>query len=204
MTRRIKLLSSSLALTVAVSAAGLSLHAEAGMDARAGMPVSRVFTEADANGDGSVTQDELRSFVTAQFEEMDGDGDGRVSEDVFVDYIAEQREARVRQRFEQLDQNGDGALSPEEFQAARERAGVMRDRDGEEVGERLFRRLDANDDEALQPIEVTSFADRMFARADANADGRVTQAELRERRGDRDDWHHGHHKAAYGGRGHCR
>ena len=202
MTRRLKLLSSALATTVAVGAAGLALHAQAGMDARARMPVSPVFSEADANGDGAVTQDELRSFVTAQFEQMDADDDERVTKDVFVDYVAEQRQARVQQRFEQLDQNGDGALSPEEFRAARERAAVRRGRDGEEIGERLFRRLDANDDQALQPIEVTSLADRLFARADANADGRVTQAELRARRADRDDWHHGHHKAGYDR--HCR
>lgn len=201
MTRRLKLLSSAFATAVAVGAAGLALHAQAGMDARARMPVSPVFSEADANGDGAVTQDELRNFVTAQFEQMDADGDERVSEDAFVDYVAEQRQARVQQRFEQLDQNGDGALSPEEFRAARERAGVMRGRDREEIGERLFRRLDANDDQALQPIEVTSFANRLFARADANADGRVTQAELRDRRADRGDWHHGRREAGYDGRG---
>lgn len=206
MTRRMKMLSSALALTVAVSGAGFALHAEAGMDQRADLPVPQIFTDADANGDAAVTQDELRSFVTAQFEQMDADGDGRVSEDAFGDYLAEQRQARVQQSFDQLDQNGDGALSPDEFQAAPDGLQAKRGRADDELGEHLFRRLDANDDEVLQPIEVTSFADRLFARADANADGRLTQDELRDRRADRGDWHRGHRKAGYDGRrgGDCR
>jgi hypothetical protein len=176
------------------------------MDDRARLPIPPVLQAADQNGDGAVTQDELRSFVTTQFEEMDADGDSRVSEDAFADYVAERRQAMVQQRFEQLDQDGDGALSLGEFRSARDRAGAMRGRDGEDTGERLFWRLDANDDNALQPIEATSFADRMFARADTNADGRVTQDELRDRRGDRDGWHRGPHKAGYDGRrgGDCR
>ncbi|MBK1670128.1 hypothetical protein CKO28_19005 [Rhodovibrio sodomensis] len=186
MTRRTKLLSSALALSLAVGAGGFALSAQAGMDGR--------------------MDDRARLPVPPIFQAADGNGDGAVSAEAFADYLAEQRQTRVRQRFQQLDQNGDGALSPDEFRAAGQTALGPRGRAAGELGERLFWRLDANDDEALQPIEVTSFAERLFARADANADGRVTQAELQERRADRDGWHGGHHEAGYDGRrgGDCR
>jgi Ca2+-binding EF-hand superfamily protein len=202
MTRKTKLLTGTLTLAVAaVGAAGLALHAHAGMDRRAGLPMAPVFASADANDDGAVTREELRTFVREQVSAMDADGDGSVSEDEFEDALAERRQAMIEARFQQLDANGDGALSPEEFRQARSTAPAraLGGRRADDRGEWLFYRLDANDDDTLQTLEATSFAERVFARADANADGRVTQEELEALQRDRDDRRRSPHTARFDG-----
>ena len=185
MVPKTRLLIGTLTLAAAVGAAGLGMQAYAGRDARASMPLAPIFSAADANGDKAVTRDELDTFVRDQFESMDADGDGQVSEDAFESTLAERSEAMRQARFDQLDTNDDGALSPEEFRQANATAGMRRSR-ATDRGDWLFARLDANDDDALQPIELTAFAERVFARADENADGRVTRDELNDLRSDRD------------------
>ncbi len=58
---------------------------DAGMQAMSGMPPppDKVFDTADANGDGSVTQDELTAVLGEKgadvFSQVDTDGDGKIS-----------------------------------------------------------------------------------------------------------------------------
>jgi Ca2+-binding EF-hand superfamily protein len=206
MTRKTKLLTGALTLAVGLGAAGLGVHAYAGMAERTRLPLAPLFTAADANGDGAVTKAELDTFVRDRIKGMDADGNGAISEDEFEDALAESRKAMAQDRFEQLDADGNGQLSPEEFRQAAGTPGTIRGRDGDRLADMLFYRLDANDDDALQPIELTGFAQRVFARADANADGRVTRDELRKLRRDRDDRRGGPHKAGFDGHwgGDCR
>jgi hypothetical protein len=93
--------------------------------------LAKHFDEIDANHDGQLSQDELRSFheqMRAQHEQMraqrmaehwkkiDTDGDGRVS-------LAEAQAnaPRLAERFSQIDANGDGFITPEEMKAAHQR-----------------------------------------------------------------------------------
>ncbi|MBK1699032.1 EF-hand domain-containing protein [Rhodovibrio salinarum] len=207
MTRKTKWLTSTFALAVAVGAAGVALQAQAAMPAFGRPSVPPFFAAADANDDGAVTRDELHAFVQEQLTAMDADGDGIVSEDEFEDGLDDRRQAMAQARFDQLDKNGDGALSPDEFDQARAAPAMQRSRPNDDRrAEFLFRRLDANDDEVLQAIEVTSFADRVFARADANGDGQVSEAELQDMRPDRSSWRDGPRGSRFDGhkRGGCR
>ncbi|WP_158585608.1 EF-hand domain-containing protein [Pseudooceanicola sediminis] len=124
------------------------------------------FATLDANGDGQVTQDELDAAAAKRFSEADSDGNGTVSVEEMVarmQAMAEQRredrQTRMAERmiarldqnddgvlsademkpgaapapktmFERLDKNGDGAISEEEFAAAKDRMDKMRDRPG--------------------------------------------------------------------------
>lgn len=106
------------------------------------------------------------------FEEIDTDRDGAVTRAELNGF----REAR----FAGADADASGGLSLAEFQELwvemlRER---MVDR---------FQRLDADGDGTVSPVEFERPLERMFGRLDENADGAVTQAEIRDLR-DRHGW----------------
>jgi Ca2+-binding EF-hand superfamily protein len=71
----------------------------------------------DADGDGTVTPEELRTQLQAKLAEYDGNGDGLLSIAEFeILHSAMIREAMV-DRFQYLDANGDGAVTAEEMTA---------------------------------------------------------------------------------------
>lgn len=90
------------------------------------------FAEADADGSGGLSIDELRARMDAKadrratrmLERMDSDGDGQLT---FAEMADNPRAAR---RFERIDKDGDGKLSRAEFDKARERMGKLRGRRG--------------------------------------------------------------------------
>ncbi len=123
---------------------------------------------ADANSDGQVTAEEMRTYAQAR--------------------RAERRAAR----FDRLDANNDGVLDREEFNTPRARGEGMGARHG---GGRNHRdasmRGMARGGESRFPIviaDVERRANEAFARMDANSDGVLTQDErraaMRANRGD--------------------
>ncbi|MFW5883423.1 MAG: EF-hand domain-containing protein, partial [Verrucomicrobiota bacterium] len=96
---------------------------------------ARLF-EADADGDGLVTREELENHRAKRMMEnnprhlqrFDADGDGQLSlEEVQTmnKAVSERRgdnKDRMEQMFERLDANGDGAISREELESVRENA----------------------------------------------------------------------------------
>jgi len=101
-------------------------------------PAAR-FAEADANGDGKVTVDEIAAMMRAQADARaarmlslrDADGDGALS----ADEMGPRRADRADRMFSRLDADGDGAITRAEAQAAMQerrgdRDGRRRDHDG--------------------------------------------------------------------------
>jgi Ca2+-binding EF-hand superfamily protein len=76
------------------------------------------------------------------------------------------------------DANADGAVTQEELRAAHDQGKIQRP-EGRGNGERMFARFDANQDGKLVASEVPAEAWSRISVADANADGAVTQEELR-------------------------
>ena len=55
---------------------------------------------------------ERQAMVAEHFDQADANGDGALSSDELNGYIAERR---AQMRFERMDRDGDGTISPEEF-----------------------------------------------------------------------------------------
>lgn len=105
-------------------------------------PAAGLVARHDANGDGTVTREELEAGLKQDFWQADTNRDGRLdpdeaaavnqrrirmdqstaiplidwNQDGYIDF--NEFASGVRSQFEQLDQNGDGKVTPEEFRAA--------------------------------------------------------------------------------------
>ncbi len=110
------------------------------------------FDAIDANGDGKITQAEIDAYRLAKFAEADTDGDGNLS----VEELAAQAEARKAERearraemgaeriakmVEKKDTNGDGMLSADEMG------------DGDRAA-KMFEKLDTDGDGAISKEEL--------------------------------------------------
>ncbi|MEE9388847.1 MAG: EF-hand domain-containing protein [Paracoccaceae bacterium] len=112
------------------------------------------------------------------FSELDTNGDGTVT-------VAEMQ-AKAAEKFNQVDSNGDGVISAEENAAAAtakaaERAGMM--------FTRLLEWRDSDGDGALSQVEMgDGQAEKMFSKLDANDDGVISAEEFEQakERGPRD------------------
>lgn len=98
--------------------------------------VERVF-RADANNDGLVTKDEVRTALANAFDRMDADQDGFFTQ---ADRGARQQRPGHGDRMAEWDADGDGKISRQEF--------VDRD-----FG--MFDRLDVNKDGAIDRTEAS-------------------------------------------------
>ena len=113
------------------------------------------------------------------FEQLDTDGDGFITKaDMTAAHAA---------RFAQNDTDGDGFLSAEELAARKGKIGKGH-KDGEGHSDRkkarMMRFLDENGDGKVAMSEMpTDRTDRMFAKLDADEDGKVSKEEFEARKG---------------------
>jgi Ca2+-binding EF-hand superfamily protein len=168
-------LTAVLALTGALAAAPGMASTERG-HGRGAMLQELNFAEIDANGDGAITLEEWRSFVTARAETRraewtqarvaalmagDTDGDGMLSAEELADRMqamaAERREAMQEARTERRGRDGD--------------RGWHRGRHGQHqaMGARGGRAMGMEPDERIV---------RSFQRIDRDGDGQITEAEF--------------------------
>lgn len=90
--------------------------------AKGGQPGARMsFETLDADGSGDVTIAEMQSAGSARFEEADANGDGFLSADEITQKDSERAAKRVARMIEKRDANGDGQLSLEEMRPDDER-----------------------------------------------------------------------------------
>ena len=107
-----------------------------GRGGRGGM--MRLFEEADADGNGAVTQAEIDAWRAAQVERADTDADGGLSLEEFQTIWQERARPRMVDAFQNLDEDGDGRITDAELD----------DRFG-----RIVARLDRDGDGALSPAD---------------------------------------------------
>lgn len=120
-------------LTLAIGLGGLSTAVEAqqqggmgqGMHGGGPMDMAERFGDADTDGDGMLSRDEMVARMTERatgriearvdrmIEHHDGDGDGMLT-------LEELRAGPAGRMFDRLDADGDGAISREEFAKMRE------------------------------------------------------------------------------------
>ena len=74
--------------------------------------LEQMFDEADVDGDGALTQDEIDGFKANRFAAMDANADGKVAADELVAYRMMQR---AKRQISRMDQDGDGLLSIDEL-----------------------------------------------------------------------------------------
>ena len=158
--------------------------------------VGKLFAKLDGNRDGYVTREEAGSVHDRMMRGMHGammrgDLEKRLAE----------RGVHIGDRaatFDRLDANKDGSISRQEFTSARpqghrERVFVMREGKGAHgaggpgmrmrmhrmggFGGRMFERADANKDGRVTLAEAQTAALAHFDRADTNRDGRITPDE---------------------------
>merc|ERR1719482_172393 len=92
-------------------------------EAMKGVPLPPTFAEADANGDGKATPEEIAAArdaakdAAADFAAADTDGDGMLSEEEFLAAAREKGipDDEAMDMFKKLDKDGDGQISGAEF-----------------------------------------------------------------------------------------
>ena len=113
-----------------------------------GLPGLAPLESYDADGDGSVTQEEVEAGRTRRFAEADADGDGALSPTELLameEAIREEiRLARATQVVTRMDDNGDGLLQAEELAARSPQVAP------------IFDRLDTDNDGAITQEEMAA------------------------------------------------
>lgn len=106
------------------------------------------FSTLDLNGDGSLTQEELRTLADQRFTARDTNGDGALSAAELQAAAADRAGRRSAGMIERLDQNGDGLLQRSELEAR-----------GSDRGARMFERADSDGDGAISAEEFQAIKD---------------------------------------------
>ncbi|WP_349359593.1 EF-hand domain-containing protein [Stappia sp.] len=121
----------------------------AGMGMRGDGGAMQRFAILDANDDGRISDDEAAAQREAVFYAMDADGDGSLTQEEYMDVrmgpgqgrnperMQARQEAKAA-RFAPMDANGDGSVSKAEWMAA---------------GEERYRASDTNSDGVVTPWE---------------------------------------------------
>ncbi|MGB1338545.1 EF-hand domain-containing protein [Planktomarina sp.] len=102
------------------------------------------FSQLDANGDGQITQAEVKAFGATQFAEADTDGDGSLTlEELTARAKADRAKKmgkRAKRMLKRLDSDGNGTIELAEME---EKQGGMR----------MFDRMDENEDGVISQEE---------------------------------------------------
>lgn len=179
MQRRVKLaIIASVAAAVGTGAALAGHHKGAG---KHGPRAEKMFERLDADKDGKVTLEEMRTVALERFARRDVDGDGIVTR--------EDREARRAnrraERFAEIDADNDGIISQEEFASFKPERGERRGRRGErgKRGGRHGHRGGRWGPLTIQEVEART--ERRFTRLDKDEKGYITLEDIKAHGGKR-------------------
>ncbi len=111
-----------LLMAAMMTAASVQAAEAKGKGHRFGPKVS--FDQLDADSNGEITQAEFEAFRAAKFAEADTNGDGGLSAEELSARAGDERKERATKRaermIEKLDANDDGLLQPDEMSGQRE------------------------------------------------------------------------------------
>ncbi len=139
--------------------------------------------DADTNGDGILSRMEFLAQAALRFDRMDINKDGALSAD---ELRAGNRGRRGGAALSPGDPRGAGPAGPPAGRAeAAARGGARAADDGPGRGAAMFARLDANGDGKLARDEVQQMPGDRFDRLDTDHDGYLMPAELRAAAGRR-------------------
>lgn len=93
--------------------------------------MQQLFTQIDANGDGSITQEEVDAFRADKVSAADTNGDGALSIEEFDTIYRELTRSRMVRAFQSLDPDGDGVISNKEMDSRFGAIVKRMDRDGD-------------------------------------------------------------------------
>lgn len=136
--------------------------AERGPDGEGrGAILLEMFNSADSDGNGLLSPEELAAHRLAMFTAVDANGDGALDAAEMTAYQTAQMADRMADRAARMiadrDDNGDGSLTPDEM--------------GEGPVERMFARIDSDDDGAISKAEAEAARDHMQKRRRMGHDG---------------------------------
>jgi hypothetical protein len=151
---------------VSLAASGLALAGQGHRGHHGGMLGAHLFERVDTNKDARVTRAEAQGEVEKLFTRLDANKDGAVTQEEGQTGARAIAQEEIEARFKAQDANQDGRVTLEESKLPR----------------RFFEKLDQNGDKALTRNEVDAgrhaeSGHRMFTKADADRDGKVTRAE---------------------------
>lgn len=167
---------------------------------------AKLFSEADTDGDGSLSEGELTAHFAAQ-SEMHGsksapraprpeDASGRGRRDAMRDrspeeiigYLDKDDDAMIsreeapepmQRRFDRLDANEDGSIDASELQTMQDR---MAQAHKQGRGQHMMERADKNKDGKIQENEAPKWLADKFGELDENGDGELEEKELAQLR----------------------
>lgn len=151
----------------------------------------------DQDSNGTVTEAEVETHLLAMFATVDANSDGAVTLDELKTAHEAQREARAADRPDGKKGDGDrGEMRGKKHADGKKRGGGKRGERGERGIERMFQRADADDNGNVSEEEfktaISTFTDNIAARAnkalerqearftelDANGDGQISAEEF--------------------------
>lgn len=180
------------AAIVAIAAPAIAMHSHG--DGAAQMPMMMP----------DMTRAQMEAKVKEFFAETDSNKDGALTKEEAKAQMAERRMDRIEDHFKAMDSNNDGSISRDEFMAGHKAMegkhgghgdgdmpaspahgasppmkmhGGMDMKMGMKMGERLFDKADANNDGKVTLAEALKAASARFDAMDANKDNTVTAAE---------------------------
>jgi Ca2+-binding EF-hand superfamily protein len=157
------LIPASFAAALIVSGlAGAAIAKDMGMRAPDSQTVQMMFDHLDANGDGSISAEEMAAAPQRRFEAHDANGDGKVTAEEMVEHrmtmMRARIEARVADMIAEMDDDADGMLSVDEMGPGR-----RAERRSEKRRAYMFDRVDADDDGFVTLEEAQAGAAMMAA-----------------------------------------
>lgn len=111
------------------------------------------FEQADMNGDGQLTKEELEQFAKTQFSQSDTNQDGFLDSTELAADMSKRMQERIKRNgarmISKLDENGDGKLSFDELNNRMAKR-----------GDKMFDRMDRNGDGTLSADELARMEKR--------------------------------------------
>ena len=119
------------------------------------------FSQLDANGDGQITQAEVKAFGAVEFAKADADGDGSLTLEELTARAkvdrAKKMDKRAKRMLKRLDSDGNGTIELAEMQ---EKHGGMR----------MFDRMDENEDGVISQEEFDAMKGKRRGRGKHKSD----------------------------------